>query len=257
MLILSIDTSGKQGSVALSRGDAKRFELIECVPVGGVTFSAQLVPQIAKLLAGHNFTKEQIDVFAAASGPGSLTGLRVGLAAIKGLAEVLHKPVVTVSVLQAVASTALATQGIWEADAKANVLAVLDAGRGEFYAGEYKFGEPLPELVKESIFTADELAQFIKRRGQKLALITPDPAAISSVKSLLSDPYLLWAQTIERPNAATTAQLGLHKLLRREIISVEELDANYIRRSDAEIFSLPKTAAPRKSTASREPADQC
>ena len=252
MLILAIDTSGKQGSVALARGDAKRFELIECIPVEGGTFSAQLVPQIAKLLARHNFKKEQIDAFVAASGPGSFTGLRVGLAAIKGLAEVLRKPIVAVSVLQAVASAALATQGIWETDAKANIniLAALDAGRGELYAGEHKFAAPLPELVKESIFTPEELARFIERRGQKLALITPDPAIISSVKQHLSDPHLLWAYTIERPNAGTIAQVGLHKLLRRELVSVEELDANYIRRSDAEIFSLPKIVA------SGKPADQ-
>ena len=256
MLILAIDTSGKQGSVALASGDAKRFDVIECIPVEGGTFSAQLVPQIAQLLARHNFKKEQIDAFAAASGPGSFTGLRVGLAAIKGLAEVLHKPIVAVSVLQALASAALATQGIWETDAKANVLAVLDAGRREFYAGEYKFDEPLPELVKESVFTPEELAQLIKRRGQKLALIAPDPRMVSSVKNLLSDPYLLWAQTIERPNAATIAGLGLHKLLRGEVVSVEELDANYIRRSDAEIFSLPKIAASQKNTASRKPTDQ-
>src|SRR5579859_2209363 len=108
MLILAIDTSGKQGSVALARAEANKFDLIASTAVEGGTFSAQLVPQIAKLLASQDLKKEQIDLFAAASGPGSFTGLRVGLAAIKALAEVLKKPIVTVSLLQALAASALA-----------------------------------------------------------------------------------------------------------------------------------------------------
>src|ERR1043166_10140220 len=97
MLVLAIDTSGRQGSVALARGDEKSFQLIQSVAIEGGTFSAELVPQIAELFAQHNLTKEQIDAFAAASGPGSFTGLRVGLAAIKALAEILEKPIAAVS----------------------------------------------------------------------------------------------------------------------------------------------------------------
>ena len=100
MLILAIDTSGKQGSITLARGDESSFSLIETTPVEGGTFSAQLVPQIAALLARHQLRKEQIDAFAAATGPGSFTGLRVGLAAIKALAEVLRKPIAAVSLLR-------------------------------------------------------------------------------------------------------------------------------------------------------------
>src|SRR5216110_2464124 len=81
------------------------------------------------LLTKHNFDKQQIDAFAVASGPGSFTGLRVGLAAIKALAEVLAKPIAAVSLLEAVAMA-----GGVEGD----VIAALDAGRKEIYAGEYE-----------------------------------------------------------------------------------------------------------------------
>jgi tRNA threonylcarbamoyladenosine biosynthesis protein TsaB len=96
MLLLTTDTSGKQGSIALARtGDQSSqgddVELIEVVPLAGGTFSAQLIPQVAALLAKHSFTKNDIDAFVVASGPGSFTGLRVGLAAIKALAEILLK----------------------------------------------------------------------------------------------------------------------------------------------------------------------
>lgn len=245
MLILAIDTSGKHGSVALARADdtradKKRFELIESAAVEGGTFSAQLVPQIAKLLARNALKKQQIDLLAAASGPGSFTGLRVGLAAIKALTEVLKTPIVTLSLLQAVAATALSDRGAWEIDAKANVLALLDAGRGEVYAGEYSYGSPLPVCLSEQMLRPEEIGKMVEQRGQKLALLTPDVALIERIKGLLRDPYLLWSEAVPRPTAAAIAELGVHKLRRGETVSVEALDANYIRRSDAEIFSLPK-----------------
>src|SRR5205807_773356 len=132
MLLLATDTSGKNGSIALARiaaGEDARgpaggtpallssgaaapgrsargdVEVIEVVPLAGGTFSAQLVPQISALLAKHGFTKNDIDGFVVASGPGSFTGLRVGLAAIKALAEILDKPIAAVSLLEAIAIT--------------------------------------------------------------------------------------------------------------------------------------------------------
>ena len=252
MLILAIDTSGRQGSVALARSDEKSFELIQSVPIQGGTFSAELVPQIAELLAQHNLRKEQIDAFAAASGPGSFTGLRVGLAAIKALAEVLEKPIAAVSMLEAVAATQSDYRDqdlvlpagldclVWEGDAKGNVAAVLDAGRGEVYVGEYSFGRPLPVLVEEIVVVPQELARMIEQRGQKLALITPDQHIIDEIKKLLRDPYVLSARHVEHPGSAGVARLGIAKVLAGKTVGVDELDANYVRRSDAEIFSLPK-----------------
>jgi len=243
MLILAIDTSGKQGSVALARGDGRSFQLIERAPVAGGTFSAQLVPQIAELLARNNLRKENIDAFAAASGPGSFTGLRVGLAAIKALAEILQKPIVAVSVLEAIAAHALQLQvGAWEVDAKATVAALLDAGRGESFVGEYKFGSPLPLCVEEKLMRPEEFAAEIEQAGQKLAILTPDPHLIETLRKLVRDPDLIWPHIVPRPTSADIARIGLDKLLAGKTVSVEALDANYIRRSDAEIFSLPRIA---------------
>src|SRR5438445_1935414 len=153
MLLLAADTSGKHGSIALARlpqqstshQNSKQIEVIETVPLAGGTFSAQLVPQIAALLAKHSFHKEDIGAFAVASGPGSFTGLRVGLAAVKALAEVLSKPVAAVSRLEALAS-ASKSQG--------NVIAALDAGRGEVYAGQYEVRQRA-RLISERLLTME------------------------------------------------------------------------------------------------------
>ena len=125
MLLLAADTSGRHGSIALAQcGPEDECNLIDIVPLSGGTFSAQLVPQIAALLHKHGYTKKDIGAFAVASGPGSFTGLRVGLAAIKAFAEVLRKPIAAVSLLEAVAISG---------GSRGKVTAVLDAGRGEVF----------------------------------------------------------------------------------------------------------------------------
>jgi len=240
MLILAIDTSGKQGSITLARGDESSFSLIETTPVEGGTFSAQLVPQIAALLARHQLRKEQIDAFAAATGPGSFTGLRVGLAAIKALAEVLRKPIAAVSLLQAIAAAGLKAQGVWQADAKAKVAALLDAGRDEIYCGEYAFADPLPIRLQERLLRPEELAAQLQAPSVKIAALTPDGHLLEILRKTMPDPERLKALQVEHPGSAGIARLGIQKILAGEVTSVEELDANYIRRSDAEIFSLPK-----------------
>src|ERR1700741_4996288 len=149
MILLAIDTSGKDGSIALARapesmGDsANALEILEVVPLEGGTFSAQLVPQISGLLSKHGIQKTEIGAFAVASGPGSFTGLRVGLAAVKALAEILGKPIAAVSRLEAVARSG---------QARARVVAALDAGRSEIYAGVYDVGERAT-VISEQLLT--------------------------------------------------------------------------------------------------------
>ncbi|MDP9264461.1 MAG: tRNA (adenosine(37)-N6)-threonylcarbamoyltransferase complex dimerization subunit type 1 TsaB [Acidobacteriota bacterium] len=219
MLILAIDTSWKQGSVALARGDGRSFELIEMAPVAGGTFSAQLIPEISALLAKHKIGKDEIEGFGAASGPGSFTGLRVGLAAVKALAEVLKKPVAAVSVLEALAVASGAT---------GRVIAALDAGRAEAYVGEYELGDGGATRVQESLVGQEELAALVAGYGKATA-VTPDEVIAK----------LLDARKVVRPQSDAIARLALRKIAAGETVAPEELDANYIRRSDAEIFAKP------------------
>jgi tRNA threonylcarbamoyladenosine biosynthesis protein TsaB len=146
MLLLAVDSSDKNGSIALAQcGPGDGCNLLEVVQLFGGTFSAQLVPQIAALLGKHEFGKEDIAAFAVVSGPGSFTGLRIGLAAVKALAEVLEKPIAAVSLLEAIA----AAGGV-----RGRVLAALDAGRDEVYVGEYEI-EAVEEIRRpESVAVA-------------------------------------------------------------------------------------------------------
>src|ERR1700719_696933 len=136
MLLLAIDTSGKDGSIALARAagrESDELEIIQVVPLTGGTFSAQLVPQISALLESHGFTKLDLGAIAVGSGPGSFTGLRIGLAAVKALAEALNKPIAAVSLLEVC---------VFASSVEGKIMAALDAGRSDVYVGEYEVARP-------------------------------------------------------------------------------------------------------------------
>jgi tRNA threonylcarbamoyladenosine biosynthesis protein TsaB len=220
MLLLAIDTSGKNGSIALAKcGPEDACEVLEMVGLEGGTFSAQLVPQIADLLTKHQYTKSDLEGFAAVSGPGSFTGLRVGLAAIKALAETLNKPIATVSLLEAVAVAG-------KRDAR--VFSALDAGRNEVYVGEYE--QEKLEAFGEQLLTRDEFVETCRGR----IVVTPDAPIAETARLTALDVVL-----IERPRSDAIARLGCQKIAVGQTVTPEDLEANYIRRSDAEIFSKP------------------
>jgi tRNA threonylcarbamoyladenosine biosynthesis protein TsaB len=220
MLLLAVDTSGRQGSIALARGIPDgSCDVIEIVPLAGGTFSAELVPQVVALLSKHGFNKQEIGAFAVASGPGSFTGLRVGLAAIKALAEVLGKPIAAVSLLEAVA-LAGRSQG--------KVVAALDAGRHEFYMGEYEVAVERNRMIAERLVTLEELAEAT----QGLLIITPDKIVADAARG-----KGIQVEEIDRPRSDAIARLGWRKIQAGETVSPEQLDANYIRRSVTESFS--------------------
>jgi tRNA threonylcarbamoyladenosine biosynthesis protein TsaB len=222
-LLLSLDTSGKQGSIALARGDERsveghELELIEVVPLVGGTFSAQLVPQISELLSKHGFSKDQIGAFAVASGPGSFTGLRIGLAAIKALGEVLGKPIAAVSLLEVC---------VFNSGKEGKIMPALDAGRGDVYVGEYEIPARAEAVPREYMLSRDEFLS--EARGWQV--VTPDSALCEAAQTAG-----LTVASLSAITAASVARLGWRKIRSGETVTPEQLEANYIRRSDAEML---------------------
>ena len=222
MVILAVDTSGKNGSLALVRFDGEIGRTLELLLLEGGAFSAQLIPQISALLVKQSLSKHQIDGFAVVSGPGSFTGLRVGLAAIKASAEVLQKPIAAVSLLEVVARAA-GTRG--------RMIAVLDAGRDDVYVGAYEFGADQACDPKEELLRIDELRAKVAGR----AVITPDQTLADRLEA-----DGLKVTLIPHPRADAVAGLGFEKIRNGEVVSPEALDATYIRRTDAEIMQSRK-----------------
>lgn len=226
MLLLSVETSGRQGSIALVRADApvtdvsaRTCHVLEVVALTGGMFSAQLVPLVAELLARHGFVKSDISAFIVASGPGSFTGLRVGLAAIKALAEVLQKPIAAVSLLEAIALSS-GVQG--------RAAAVLDAGRGDVYWGEYEISGNTARMIGENMLSRDEF--FLAAKG--VTVISSDVALADAAQSAGGA-----VTKVEPMDAGSISPAGAWKIFAGDTISPELLEANYIRRADAKISS--------------------
>ncbi len=223
VLILSIDTSGRQGSLALARGDANAFDVLELVPLAGGMYSAQLIPEIAALLDRRRVRKTDIEGYAVVSGPGSFTGLRVGLSTIKGLAEILPRPIAAVSMLEAIAA---------QTNHDGRAIAALDAGRKQLFVGEYDVRGAEPKLLRESLLTQLQFAVLLDANAGA-ELVTPDGTVVE-----LAGMHL-YVKQVDWPDAGEIARLGLNKILTDQTSAPEILEANYIRRSDAEIFSKP------------------
>ena len=211
--ILAVDTTSDFGSIALLAGGILLEEVALHSPQG---FSSVLYPQLDMLLARHRLRVKDIDAFAAAAGPGSFTGVRVGLTAVKGLAEATARPVIGVSNLQALASYG---------SAKLRA-AVLDARRGEVYASVYN--AQLQPVTGEVVATlADWLhslpsapTEFICPEASSLR------AGLPAGSSVIEQRFI----------ASAVAQIAADLLDRGEVVSALLLDANYIRRSDAELL---------------------
>lgn len=213
MLLLAVDTSGRQGGITLARGVSDRVEIIESASIQGGTFSAELVPQISDLLRRYQLTAQQLQGLVAVTGPGSFTGLRVGLTAVKGLAEVLSLPIAAVTSLELLLAASSAGR---------DVIAVMDAGRGEVYSAIHSSRE-------EVLMSLNEVIAIAKSHNWK-ALTADEHIAAKFDK----------AQIVTDRSTEVAARLGYSKLLAGETVDVLALDANYIRRSEAEYMQKMK-----------------
>jgi len=201
--VLGIDTTGAFGSLALLRGGEVLELAVVHAPEG---FAHEIFGEIEALLARQRVALSGIDLFAAASGPGSFTGVRVGLAAAKGLAAALGKPAAGVSNLAALAS--LGTGPLRAA--------LLDARRGEVYGAVYSAAGEL--IVPEM---AGTLQAFLER---------VPPGAIFTLPETGPFDAFLPAGRVYTGKALAAA---VAKLARPADPAL--LDANYVRRADAEL----------------------
>ena len=210
-MILAIDTTHEFGSIALMGRDAILEEELMRAPEG---FGHVLYEHLERMLDRHGVRVGDIDCFAAAAGPGSFTGVRVGLACVKGLAEAVGKPVAAVSNLQALAAFG----------ASAIRAPVLDARRGEIYGGLYD-----PELNCIAAERVMNLADWLRTLPAGVEFISTDfsPFALPAGAPTMTAPCAL---------ASAIARIAADRLQRGMVADPSEVDANYVRRSDAELL---------------------
>jgi len=234
MLILAIDTSTRTGSAAVLRD----FEVLaEVSGYEETLYSNRLFRDIDVLQDRANFRLNQVDVFAVAAGPGSFTGLRVGLTAVKAWAEVHGKPIAAVSGLEAIAAESLVGKTSCAASPPF-IAPFLDARRGQLFGAIYRRnggdGTGLALAGDESILSLDEFLQLVKGKSPEFAeLVSPTPDALPAARIEEVLPGVRVVQ-VSAALAPAIGRLGFERAKSGDLVDALSLDANYVRRSDAE-----------------------
>ncbi len=240
MLILAVDTSTRMGSAALLRDSQV---LVEISGYEETPYSTRLFRDIAILQENENLSLDQVDVFAVAAGPGSFTGLRVGLTAVKAWSEVYGKPIAAISGLEAIAAESLmvgaSMMGKTANASNARFIApFLDARRGQLFGAIYRRisgdGIGLELASDESILSPDEFLELVKgKSSQPIQLVSPTPDVLPAarIKEILQDAPIVQVSAALAP---AIGRLGFERAKRGDLVDSIQLDANYVRRSDAE-----------------------
>jgi tRNA threonylcarbamoyladenosine biosynthesis protein TsaB len=232
MLLLGVDTCGPSGSVALGHltgpGGARRdLEILGQIELQGRSYSATLVAAVGDLLAQAGLRLREVGCIVAVNGPGSFTGVRVGLSAVKGLAEPAGTPIVAVSRLEVLAA---------KADLPA---AALDAHRSEVFL----------RLALPGLLPCKPAIELLAGEAELAAVSSPPAEVAICDDGAAAVLHAAWPSVrlvrVPAPTAADALQLAAPHVRAGDFVDPVRLDGNYLRRSDAEIFGDPVVAARR------------
>ena len=223
MYILGIETSTKTGSVAIVSEDGVIAQYSLNIEV---THSERLMSTVDRVLTDTGFQMADMDGYAVAIGPGSFTGLRIGLAAVKGLALVTGKPVAAVPTLKALA---------WNLPYAAYpVCPMLDARKNEVYAATYRFeGTALVHVMTDEVISLSRLSGRISEK----TLFTGEASRLfhKDILEIFGDRALFAPISAILPSAAAVAEIGLDMIKSGNQADPDSLTPMYIRRPEAEV----------------------
>lgn len=230
MILLSIDTCDARGGVSVLRDSAVLHSMAHQLDED---YSSWLLPATEQVLRTAGLNLPQVDAFVAASGPGSFTGIRVGLTTVKAWAEVYRKPIAAVSRLEALASLSESKGPL--------VAAFIDARRGQLFGGLFQCTNGRAQVLgSEAVIDPERFLDFAaaEASGRAVGWVSLDPHVVEGLPG--------WAnraakgESIQHITSLLSPEIGKigHRALAEgRGVDVLSLDANYVRRSDAEIFA--------------------
>ena len=225
MLILSIDTATLVSSVAVA---TEAQLLAELTTETRLTHSETLLPHIKEVLELAGTVKEELDAVAISIGPGSFTGLRIGLAAAKALCYTLNIPIIAVPTLEAMAAR-FPVAGV-------RVYPLLDAQKGNVYRAVYSWQNDAPVCLKDIAVLPLETVLAECEAENMPVVLTGDIVKKKQAKLTLPANVSIAPPAMIMPRAAETAFLGLKRLALGQTDNVMDLEPVYIRRSEAEVL---------------------
>ncbi len=221
MRLLALDTATRSCSVAVTDGEELRAEVTS---VSRSTHSRHLMRMVTMALELSGMTLADMDGFVAGRGPGSFTGLRIGVATVKGLCQATGRPLAGVSNLEALAAQAPAESG--------RIRALMDARRGEVYCCSYEWIDGrMRQAAPEDVLPPEAAAEDI--HGP--CLLVGDGARLYAdrIRTVVGDSARFASPETDWVRAATLAFLGRRRLLAGEADDPARFVPRYIRKSDA------------------------
>ena len=220
MLILAFESSARPASVALLRDGSLLSQYSQC---SALTHSRTLLPMAEDMLKNAELTIGDVDLFAVAHGPGSFTGVRIGVSTVKGLAWAANKPCVGVSTLEAMAWHGLAAGGV--------VCPVMDARRGQVYNAlfEIRNGKPV-RLCGDRPIALEELAPQLRELESPAFLVGDGAAITAKYLETVGIPFRMAPENLRWQSAWGVAMAASE----REPGTADSLLPVYLRLSQAE-----------------------
>ena len=222
MKILAVDTSSKICAVAI----LEENNVIDEIKLdNGKTHSENLMPIIKEVLEKNNLTLKDINLIAVSVGPGSFTGIRIGIATIKPMAEVYNLPVASVTSLETLA------RNVETEDTEVTIISLIDARNNQVYAGFFNNEYNLKE--KE---VAEDIAEILKKAEKYQKIIFVGDGAIlhkEKIEENLKDKEISFSKCNEQ-TAINTGKIGYKKYLEKDLKNADTILPIYLRKSQAE-----------------------
>lgn len=238
MKILALESSATAASVAIC--DEEKL-VAQSFQQTGLTHSRTLLPLCQDLLRNCGLSVADMDVIAVAAGPGSFTGLRIGVSAAKGLAWALDKPCAGVSTLEAMAFSLSHMEGY-------DICAVMDARRSQVYNGCFSTeGGVLHRLVDDRAVAIDQLAQELKERNRPQILVGDGAVLCYNELSKQNLPVTLAPPHLRLQSGYGVAQVALGLARAGQLITADQLRPSYHRLSQAEREKLEQNLEQKRS----------
>ncbi len=220
MLILAFESSATAASVALCRDGSLLSQYSQCTTL---THSRTLLPMAEDLLKNAEMALAEVDLLAVAHGPGSFTGIRIGVSTVKGLAWALDKPCVGVSTLEAMAWHGLAAGGV--------ICPVMDARRHQVYNALFRIQDGRPQrLTPDRPIALDELAEELRTLGAPVFLVGDGSRVAAAYLEETGLPFRLAPENLRWQSAWGVAMAAADKTPG----TADDLLPVYLRLSQAE-----------------------
>ncbi|MBQ8302378.1 MAG: tRNA (adenosine(37)-N6)-threonylcarbamoyltransferase complex dimerization subunit type 1 TsaB [Clostridia bacterium] len=233
MKILAFDGTAKAATVALTDGDRTLgYYTVD----NGLTQSELLLPMAENLLSSLKLSFSDVELFATSVGPGSFTGVRIGVSLVKGLAFGKNIPCVGVSTLEALAENLKPLKGI--------LVPCMDARRGQVYSATFRSdGENIERLTEDRAIALSALAEELREYGDECIYLSGDGYEVAR-RALLAENITLSAtpELLILENAVSVAKVAKRSYERGEAVSDSELSPIYLRMPQAERERLEREA---------------